>query len=68
MEALEPVYNFVEQNGTLTIVLLTAILLLIRSVVVSLPKMVRGRNWRCIKPKRWYFLVLGLTAGYQLQK
>lgn len=41
MEALEPVFNFVDQNGALTIVLLTATLLLIRSVIVAIPKMVR---------------------------
>lgn len=41
MEALAPVFNFVDQNGALTIVLLTATLLLIRSVIVSIPKMVR---------------------------
>lgn len=41
MEAVDALLNFVDQNGALTIVLLTAVLLLIRSVVVAIPRMVR---------------------------
>lgn len=41
MEFVDTLSNFVVNNGASTIVILTALLLLVRSVVISIPKMVR---------------------------
>lgn len=57
MALLTPVFEFIESHGALTIILQTAILLVIRSFVVKIPVYVRCLSADAIECSRARFLV-----------